>query len=83
MDGYYQFKQLIERTKSLNLTIYDVLDNQIGQSIFKLKNKEIKKEEFEDQINNALKQLKTILTQENMVKTLDQISQENDVHTLS
>lgn len=53
-----QLNQIIESTKKLNLGIYDILDNQIGLAIYRRTKKEIKCEEFELIINEAMNTLK-------------------------
>ena len=45
-------------TKDLNLRIYDILDNHIGPSVYKRRNGQIKIEQFEIKINEALTRLK-------------------------
>jgi len=57
-----QLNQIIESTKKLNLSIYDILDNQIGLAIYRRTKKEIKCEEFELIINEAMTTLKQKLS---------------------
>lgn len=83
MQGYHKFRSLLDRAKRLNLLIYDILDNQIGSSYHNYKMKNIKKEEFEDTLAKALKDLKASLSQEDMVKVLDTLKHENDLNTLT
>ena len=45
-------------TKQLNLRIYDILDNHIGPYIYKRKTGQIKCEQFEIKVNEALARLK-------------------------
>ena len=62
-----QLTQIIESSKKLNSSIYDILDNQIGLAIYRRTKKEIKCEEFEVMINEAMTTLKQKLSKQNMI----------------
>lgn len=62
-----QLSQIINSTKTLNLSIYDILDNKIGLAMYRRTNKEIKCEEFELIINEAMTLLKQKLSKQNMI----------------
>ncbi len=69
-------------TKDLNLQIYDILDNYIGPAIYKRKSGQIKCEQFEIKVNEALNRLKQLLPRESMVTQINKISQEHELHNL-
>ena len=75
-----QLRDIMEANKKLNLSIYDILDNQIGLAIYRRTKKEIKCEEFEVMINDAMTSLKQKLSKQDMMKKMDRLEDEHELH---
>lgn len=82
MDGCYKLKELVNKSIETNVDVYNVLDNQIGSAVYKRTNKQIKADEFEETIQEAMKVLKGRLSKASVLHALQTLLLESDAHML-
>lgn len=78
LEGFIRLQDLIKKTKQINMMIYSSLENNIGGNYLKYQTKLITAEKLAENLKDSLLDLKKQLPKDDMVKSLQALSLDND-----